>query len=193
MRIMTKRLILRTPEKKDWEDIVEGLNDIAVAKNLCGPPYPYKKKDAFDWIKRKIADWRKKEGSREFVIELKSEKKVIGATGFASIDWYAKSAISGSWINKNYWRQGFITEAKIAANDFAFSKLKLRRLQSGAFAENTASNNMSKKFGYRSVGTIRKAKRSKATGKIHDENLYELLKEDWTKNKRKLLNQLRKS
>ena len=79
-----------------------------------------------------------------------------------------------------------MTEAKIAVNDFAFNKLKLRKLNSDVFTENKASNATQLKMGYRLEGTRRKAARSKASGKIHDENIYGLLKEDWKKVRGKL-------
>lgn len=188
MRLTTKRLILRIPKTSDWEDIAEGIGDLEVSKTLDSVPYPYKKKDALAWINTKRKDWEKKKvGSREFVIELKSENKVIGATGFRIIDWNVGSAESGSWISKKYWRQGFITEAKIAVNDWAFNKLNLQRLESRAMMTNTASNGMSRKCGYRFVGTLKRASKSKVTGEVHDLNIYELLKEDWGKNKAKIL------
>lgn len=188
MILITKRLILRPPRTSDWRDIAEGIGDIDVSKTLSSAPYPYKKKDALYWINKTRQNWHiKKSQSREFVIELKSEKKVIGASGLDKIDWELGSAESGSWISKRYWRQGFITEAKVAINDWAFNKLKFQRLESRAFVTNTASNEMSKKYGYRFVGTLKRATKAKSTGKIHDVNVYELLKEDWKKKKLKLL------
>ena len=184
IRIETNRLILRIPKVSDWKDIVEGVGDIEVSKTLSGVPYPYKKKDAIWWINKKNKDWKNKKGeTREFAIELKSEKKVIGATGLHKIDWDLGSAESGSWIAKKYWRQGFITEAKIAINDWAFDKIKLQRLESRAFVSNVASNEMSNKYGYRFVGTLKRAQKSKSTGEVHDVNIYEIIKEDWNKNK----------
>jgi len=120
-------------------------------------------------------------------IELKTEKKVIGAIGIHRIDYFSGVGTTGSWINKKYWRNGFMTEAKIAVNDFAFNKLKLRKLNSDVFVENKASNATQNKMGYKLEGTRRKNERSKASGKIHDENIYGLLKEDWKKVRGKLI------
>ena len=46
MKIESKRLILRNWEDGDIEDIVEGLNNIEVAKWMAGVPYPYTENDA---------------------------------------------------------------------------------------------------------------------------------------------------
>ena len=191
INLETKRLILRVPRKEDWKDIVEGIGDLEVSKTLSSVPYPYKKKDALWWVNKTRKSWKnKKDKSRGFLIELKSESKVIGGTGFHNIKWDIGSAESGSWIAKKYWRKGYITEAKIAINDWAFNKLKFQRLQSGAFVTNKASNGMSTKYGYRFVGTLKRAVKAKSTGKVHDRNIYELLKEDWKINRNILIKEL---
>ena len=50
MRIETKRLILRDWNKKDINDLIEGLNNYKVSKWLASVPYPYTKKDAEEWV-----------------------------------------------------------------------------------------------------------------------------------------------
>ncbi|MBU1129062.1 MAG: GNAT family N-acetyltransferase [Nanoarchaeota archaeon] len=76
MKLETKRLILRTPKISDWKDIVEGIGNLKVSKNVSSVPYPYKKKDALDWINKQIKESKKKKKKGySFVIELKSEKK----------------------------------------------------------------------------------------------------------------------
>ncbi|MFH1787545.1 MAG: GNAT family protein [archaeon] len=193
MKLETKRLILRYPRKSDWKDIVEGIKDIKVSRYLTTVPYPYKKKDADWWINDCIKRSRKKKKeSYNFVIELKSEKKVIGGTGLHKINLRDQTAETGSWIAKKYWRNHFITEAKIAVNNYAFNKLKLRKLTSKAFTTNKASNTMLKKLGYKLEGTLRKAHRPKSTGKIHDVNVYGLLKEEWKTHRKELIKYLNK-
>jgi len=187
IQIETKRLILRQPRKSDWKDLVEGAGEYDIAKMTTGMPHPYKKKDAVDWINKHVKNWGKK--SCPFLIELKSEKKVIGCIDIHHLDRFSGVAMTGSWINKKYWRNGFITEAKIAANDYVFNKMKLRKLNSKIFKENKASNAVQKKIGYKFEGTQRQEAKDLATGKIHDENLYGLLKEDWKKARTKLIKQ----
>lgn len=188
MQLETKRLILRKPKKSDWKDVVEGIGEFDVCKWLFSTPYPYTKKDADSFITKKIKKWKeKKQDDYLFFIELKSEKKVIGAMGLHKIDFFSGVAETGSWINKKYWRNGYITEAKIAVNDFAFNKLKLRRLYSPVYADNKASNATQLKLGYVLEGTQRKAKKVLSTGKIHDVNMYGLLKEDWKKARKNLV------
>jgi ribosomal-protein-alanine N-acetyltransferase len=188
MQLETKRLILRKPKKSDWKDLIEGVGEYGVSKMLVKVPYPYSKKDAENYLKKAVKRWKEKTADDySFFIELKSEKKVIGAIGIHRISEFLKTGATGSWINKKYWKNGYITEAKIAINDFAFNKLKLRRLDSDVFKENKASNATQLKMGYILEGMQRKAKKSLASGKIHDVNLYGLLKDDWKKAKVKLI------
>lgn len=89
MVLETPRLLLRPPKKTDWKDVVEGAGNKEVSKNLLVVPYPYKKKDALAWINATIKKWRKKNKTDyTFFIELKSERKVIGATSLHKIDTF---------------------------------------------------------------------------------------------------------
>lgn len=191
MNFETKRLILRQPKKSDWKDILDGIRDIQVSKMLSVVPHPYKKKDALSYIKYCLNNWKKKKKTDYiFVIVLKSERKVIGATALHDVSKKHKKAETGSWINRKYWRKGYILEAKIPILDFAFNRLKLRKIETGAFKENDASNSMSKKLGFVYEGMRRKSIICKATGKIEDVNVYGLLKEEWKKIRPKLVKEL---
>jgi ribosomal-protein-alanine N-acetyltransferase len=189
MKLETERLILRKPKEIDWKDVYEACKEIEVSKNLELVPHPYKKKDALWFIEDTLKNWRKKKKVKYvFFIELKSEKKVIGVT---EINIKKNIGTSGSWINKDYWKKGYITEAKIAVNDFAFNKLGARKLESGAIKENKASNIMQEKMGYKFEGCQRQKATSNATGKIHDLNVYGLLKSEWKKARPKVVKRLK--
>lgn len=189
MKIETERLILRKPRMSDVEDIVEGIGDINVSKYLSSVSYPYTKEDAENWIKKTINTWKKKKKIKYvFVIELKNEKKVIGAT---EISIKLDIGSTGSWINRKYWNKGYITEAKIAVNDFGFNNLGIRKMESSAIKENIASNSMQKKMGYVCEGCRRKHCVPLSTNKIYDENLYGLLKSEWKNNSPKLKKHLK--
>ncbi len=93
MQLETKRLILRKPKKSDWKDIVEGLGDFNVAKMMSYMPHPYRKKEAYDFIKKTDKESKQKIiTSMQFSIELKAEKKVIGGIGFGDISKFSGTA-----------------------------------------------------------------------------------------------------
>ena len=181
MILETKRLILREWRKGDAGDLVEGLNDLTVAKWLGIVPHPYTEKDAEQWISYCIENDKKSRvrTSYHFAIELKSEKKVIGGTSLDNINDFQGTAGGGIWLNANYHGRGYGSEAFGERIKFAFNQLKLRRLDNGFFEGNSASFDMQKRLGYKIEGVKRKAVRSMADGKIKDEHITGLLREEW--------------
>jgi len=180
MQLQTKNLIIRDLEDKDETSILRILNNLNVSKNLQIIPHPYTEKDAKSWIfysKEKSKD--KKRKSYSFVIELKENKELIGSVGIEKIDFFAEKAIIGYWLDEKYWNKGIMTEALSKIIDFAFHELKLNRLDLSTFVENLASNKLAKKMGFTLEGIRKQYHKDKATGTLHDVNIYGLLKKDY--------------
>jgi RimJ/RimL family protein N-acetyltransferase len=182
MKFTTRRLILRPITMKDIKDLVENINNLKVSRYMLSIPCPYAIKDAKWWINRcKEKAKQKPRTSYEFAIELKSERRIIGGCGLIDVNRQQGTAELGYWLGEKYWKQGIMTEATTKIIDFTFNRLKLRKLKILCFVENKASNGLAKKLGAKLEGTLRKHCRAKSTGKIHDENIYGLLKEEWKK------------
>jgi RimJ/RimL family protein N-acetyltransferase len=180
MKLETKRLILRPLKDSDAKSIVENINDLNISKWLLVVPYPYKLKDAKQWIGHNKKGWRKKDKSDySFGIELKEEKKIIGGMGLHKVDKFQGRADVGYWLGKKYQRKGYGSEALKALLDLAFKKLKLRRVEAGVFVGNPSSGKLLEKFGAKKEGIKRKALIAKADKKIKDEFMYGLLKEEY--------------
>jgi RimJ/RimL family protein N-acetyltransferase len=181
MKLVTKRLILRNLKISDAKSIAENAGNLNVSKWLLLLPYPYKLKHAKDWIKFNKKDSRKKKKSDyTFGIELKSEKKIIGGIGLHHVNKFQGKAEVGYWLGENYWRKGYGSEALKAVLNFGFKKIKLRRIEAGVLAGNPSSGKLLEKYGFKKEGMRRKSCKSKATGKICDEIVYGLLKEEYT-------------
>lgn len=180
VKLETKRLILREWNKKDIDDLIEGLNNVEVSKWLAYIPYPYTKKEASRWIEFCVDNAKKgqERNSYDFAIELKSEKKVIGGVSINKIKYSQGTAGGGIWLNAKYHGKGYGTEAFSKRIDFAFNQLKLRRLENGFFEGNSSSQKMQEKFGYKIEGIRRKAFVCMADGEIKDEYITGLLKEE---------------
>jgi len=182
VNLVTKRLLLRLPTKKDAEDITKNINNLKVTKWLLVVPYPYKIKDAFWWINKTLKEFRQKEKKGyHFSIELKKEKKVIGGIGLEKINKFIGTAEVGYWLGEKYWMQGYGKEALREVLKFAFNKLKLKRIEAEVFSENPSSGKLLELFGFKKEGYKRRAVRCKADGKVKDVIIYGLLKEDWKK------------
>ena len=184
MKLETKRLILRQIKMSDTKDLVDAINNLNISKWLLAVPYPYTIKDA-KWFVNHVKEKsnEKPRTSYEFAIILKSENKLVGGTGLNSIDRDQETAEIGYWIAEPCWRQGYVTETTNKLIELAFNKLKLRRLKIPAYKTNQASNGLAKHLGFKYEGCLRKAMRCKATGKIHDENIWGLLRSEWKKRK----------
>lgn len=174
--IETERLILRQYRLEDVNDLVEGLNNLNVTKWLAGAPYPYTKEDALYFINKSLKD-----NLYNFAIVLKDENKVIGGTQLTDINLSNGTAGGGIWINEKYWGHGYGTEAFGAKIKYAFEVLGLRRLENGYFKGNEKSHKMQLRFGYKDEGIRRQRFVSKASGKIEDEYITGLLKDEWIK------------
>ena len=109
------------------------------------------------------------------------KNKVIGGTQLNNIDFHNGTAGGGIWINEKYWGHGYGSEAFGARIKYAFEVLELRRLENGYFKENEKSHKMQLKFGYKDEGIRRQKFISRGSGKIEDEYITGLLKEEWIK------------
>jgi RimJ/RimL family protein N-acetyltransferase len=179
MRLVTERLILRRPALKDAADIVRNVNDLAVSRYTAHIPFPYHIKDAKNFIKRcRKRERQKPVTNLDFVIEHRAQKKAIGCAGFIRIDHFTGKADIGYWLGKDYWRQGLGYEAVGALVKYAFTKLKLQRLEAAIYKENRVSQALARKLGFRKEGMRRRASRSLATGNLHNVMIYGLLKTD---------------
>ena len=176
MKIESKRLILRNWEDGDVEDIVEGLNNINVAKWMASVPFPYTEEDAKNFITKSIEN-----NLYNFAIVLKEENKVIGGTQLTNISYIHGTAGGGIWLNEKYQGKGYGTEAFGERIKYAFEELGLRRLENGYFKENEKSHKMQLRFGYKDEGIRRQRFVSRGTGKLEDEYITGLLKDEWIK------------
>ena len=183
MKLLTERLILRKLTMKDAKDLRDSINNLNISKWLLVVPYPYTLKDAKWYIRHSN---KKENDPYNFNIELKNERKIIWGAGLHRVDKKQGTAELGYWLDERYWRQGIITEAVSEIIDFGFNKLKLRRVIIPAYSDNKASNGLAKSLGFKYEGKLRKAAKCKATGKIHDENLWSLLNYEWKNAKKKI-------
>lgn len=84
MKIESSRLILRSYEEGDVADLVEGLNNIEVAKWLASVPFPYTENHAKYFIESV-----KNQDEKVIIslaIVLKENNKVIGGTEIRNIN-----------------------------------------------------------------------------------------------------------
>jgi ribosomal-protein-alanine N-acetyltransferase len=88
----------------------------------------------------------------------------------------AQAASIGYWIGAPYAGRGLMTDAVRASVSFAFSTLRLNRLEAACLPSNAASMRVLHKAGFRLEGRARQY--LKIDGRWQDHNLYALLHDD---------------
>ena len=182
MLIESERLILRNWEDKDVNDLIDGLNNINVAKWMAGVPYPYTKNDAKNFIEKSKNEDTKTKIS--LAIVLKENNKVIGGTEITNINIKDGTAGGGIWLNEDYQKNGYGTEALSTKIKYCFDILKLRRIENGYFPNNEKSRKMQQKLGYKYEGVRRKKFLCLAMNEYVDECITGLLKEEFIEYRR---------
>ena len=79
-RLETNRLVLRRHRRSDAPAVAALLDDWDVVKWLAQVPFPYREKDALDWVAQTNRHWA--DGSDyQFVLELKTTGTLVGHMG----------------------------------------------------------------------------------------------------------------
>jgi len=181
MELKTERLTVREWRASDLEDLVEGLNDLSVAEWMAFVPHPYTRDDGTSWIKFCIASAAElPRRNYHLAISLDQESKVIGGMSLDGIEFQHGTAGGGIWLNAQYHKRGYGTEAFTARVRFAFEELNLRRIENGYFEGNDASRKMLEKLKYKVEGLKKQRFICRADGKPRNEVVMALLREDWT-------------
>ncbi len=152
--IETDRLVLRTLQLDDAEDIYGYAQDDLVARPGMWEPYA-----SFDkcvaHVERLVADER----LMWWVLEHKIDRRVIGRvelSGWIRSDAHAELSYA---LSRPYWGQGLMTEAAAVAADYGWRELGLHRLSATVRPENVASVRVLQRLGMEREGRLRDYRR----------------------------------
>lgn len=106
------------------------------------------------------------------IIEMESNE-IIGSCGFNSLDFENEKAEIGYDIARAFWGSGYASEAISALLDYAFSTLKLNRIEAKVEPENVNSVKVLRKLNFMFEGTLRRYER--VNGKFININMYSKL------------------
>ncbi len=147
----SNRLYLRPVEPEDLPAIRRWVNDPEV-RGMIGEVRPASRHDSEEWLKRVQEDrdrvW--------FVVVLKETGRVIGEAGLLRIFPAWRQADMTVIIgDKEYWGQGYGSEAGRLVLDYAFGNLNMHRLSIGVVGWHERALHFWEKLGFRREGVQR--------------------------------------
>ncbi len=147
MFIRTERLFLRPGWAEDETQLLALIDDEAIVRNLARAPWPYTLDDA-----RQFIALPQDRSLPHFFITLPtaSGPKLIGSAGLGSHEGEAEI---GYWIGRDYWGNGYATEAARGVLSLART-LGHQRLRASHYVDNPASGKVLQKLGFAPTGRI---------------------------------------
>jgi ribosomal-protein-alanine N-acetyltransferase len=169
----TERLLLRPLELSDAEqvqilfphwEVVQYLNAIV--------PWPYPSDGALTYFRDRALPAMARGDEWHWTLRLKENPaQIIGAIGLIR----SSTDNRGFWLATPWHRQGLMTEAVIAVNDYWFDVLGFPVLRAPKAIANVASRRISEKTGMRVVGA---EERNLVSGRLPSE-MWEITAEEW--------------
>jgi [ribosomal protein S5]-alanine N-acetyltransferase len=112
-----------------------------------------------------------------YLIFAETPPRLVGGLNLSNIRrGIAQTASIGYWIGAPYAGRGLMTDAVRSVVPFAFSALRLHRLEAACLPTNAASTRVLEKAGFRLEGRARQY--LKIDGRWQDHNLFALLHDD---------------
>jgi RimJ/RimL family protein N-acetyltransferase len=174
--IYGERIRLRAPEREDIPIFTRWFSDPEVTRGLA-LYLPFSIAEEENWFDNMI---KRPPEEHPLTIEVKEgdEWKPIGNMGLFAFDKVAHNAEVGIVIGeKDYWDQGYGTEAMKLMLKHGFNTLNLHRIMLKVYAYNERAIRTYEKVGYVLEGRLREA--IYYNGKYHDILLMGVLRSDW--------------
>jgi len=153
----TARLILRT---LDWEELprlVQLLDVWDVARWLAVLPYPYTRKDAESFYAELEEPAEPGNPPQFFAVATKTDNLLIGGVGLHAPRGTTAEDHEmeiGYWLGKDFWGQGFMSEAVRSVVSCGFTHPEIQALIATTAVNNKASQNVLQKIGLKNMGLI---------------------------------------
>lgn len=170
----TSRLILRPMKMSDARDLYAYASDPQVSRHVMWDAHEHISQSR-QFLRAAIRQYRRGLPS-SFAIALKESGRMIGTIGFMWVNTDHKSAEVGYSLSRDYWNQGYMTEALRAVIAFGFDTLRLNRIEAQYDTENPASGRVMAHVGMQYEGVMRQ--RLKNKGKFVDVAVYAMLRGD---------------
>jgi len=160
---------------EDKAAYLEHFKEREIADQTLNIPFPYRPKDADEWLLYLHDDKTERGVASNWAIRRK-DGFLIGGIGLHNWDPKHPHRVEiGYWLAKPYWGKGITTEAVKVITGYAFQDLHISRVAAQVFEFNRASARVLEKAGYQFEGTLRK--HYFKNGKFYNGSLYARLSE----------------
>ena len=182
-----KSLALIPIEEKYLEELLSFSADPVIWKHL--PREIYSREELWQWYQQTMED----EASGKaipFLIQDNQTLEIMGSTRILDLDIINRKAeIGWTWINPKYFGTKINTEAKLLLMDYAFTVLRLNRIQFRADERNIRSRRAILKLGATFEAELRNFKQRR-DGSVGNAFLFSILSSEWALIDKRLREQL---
>jgi ribosomal-protein-alanine N-acetyltransferase len=185
IKLRGKRVFLRSPEPGDRDEFIELMKRSAPMFRGLVSPFKRGRKQFDDYLKRCA-----REDFFGFLICRSGDGVILGNVNLFNIVHRAlQSGCIGYLVGAPFLRQGYATEAARLTLRFAFTKVKLHRVEANIQPGNAPSIALVKRSGFSKEGLSRRY--IKIAGRWRDHERWALLGEDWRKRRQQGLSESR--
>jgi RimJ/RimL family protein N-acetyltransferase len=170
-QLETERLVLRGWKPEDFEAHARFMADTDVVRYLSGEPLS--RSDAWRSMASIVGHWVLR-GFGFWAVTRKSDGAFIGRVGLHNPEGWPSLEV-GWTLGKEYWGQGYATEAATAAMEYGFLTQRTDRLISVIDPRNVASQAVATRLGE----TRGEAVVIPYQGKTFDAEIWSITREEW--------------
>jgi len=178
--LRAQAILLRPWTTTDVPAVVAACQDPTIPAYIPHIPSPYSEADARSWLASREPN--RLAGSRlELAIADPADELLLGAIGAANIDMTQLTASVGYWLAPHARGQGHTTSALRVFARWLFDEVGLARLELTTDPDNTASQRVAARCGFRQEGYLRSRLRfHHTTGERRDSLIWGLLPDELT-------------
>jgi ribosomal-protein-alanine N-acetyltransferase len=181
LRLVGERVMLRPPERGDWEEWAQLRGE---SRRFLTPWEPSWSPDSLSRaafrrrLQRHAIDWRADQGYSFFLHRLE-DGALVGGIGLSNVRrGVAETGSLGYWIGERHARKGYMSAGLKLVLGFAFQRLRLHRIEAACLPHNAPSRGLLVKTGFREEGYAREY--LCIDGRWQDHVLYAILRDEWS-------------
>ena len=173
--LTTPRLAMRETRDADVDVEYAMRTDLVVMRYWSSPPIQ-EIGEARDTVERAKGYFASRVGIR-WIVTLRDDDRMMGSVALFSFHEQNRLAEVGYALAREHWGKGYMHEALVAAIDYAFGPLGLRRLEADTHPSNAASVKTLERLGFTREGFLRE--RWQVGDEISDSLVWGLLAREW--------------